>query len=109
MAQSHFILLQYEVRVVPVETIHSPAFVVPKYQRRSGSPVLGQPRANDNFWLVPRKFTDRAGWEDVVYTNFPTVEDIASTSAGPPPHQRRRTDGDTEYDSSNAESFDEED
>ena len=62
----------YDIRVVPVEAIHSPA-MVPKYQPRSESPVLGHPRSMDRFWLVPPKFTDRAGWNDVASINFPNL------------------------------------
>jgi hypothetical protein len=62
MQQSETWLLEFNVDIIPIESIQDYAFVIPNF---STNPICGQPIETDRFCLIPRSFFDRSGWENV--------------------------------------------
>jgi hypothetical protein len=58
------------VDLINVDTIMSPAFVLPVYSCNRASPVASSPLFTDRFWHLDHKFCDRAGWDDIYLNEF---------------------------------------
>jgi hypothetical protein len=52
----------YVVDIVSIESILDHALMIPDF---TTDPVCGEPKNTDQFWMIPREFCDRSGWDNI--------------------------------------------
>lgn len=50
------------IDIISIESILDHAFMIPDFETE---PICGNPANSDRFWMIPRDFCDRSGWDNI--------------------------------------------